>query len=278
MVIDAPSTSVARRDDMMRSILHARYTVVASLIALGAAACATAIEDDEDEDEDAESAGTGKADADGLPFGAYVTVNDEHAHGDPVLAVLHPPDGSELPGETGQFDLVRYRGAAGETSYERGTFRQYRYAGRDRIRFSTSDGQVIARMDWAYQDGVLALGGGELVRPHVFADEIADCLAVEVLDTTALGDSLSPIFDPKVAVDQVADDDYALYVGALTFASSDAVIEVADHAAGIEARATYFDEDDTLIVRVPAAHPRRGELLSVRGDGATAVIARLVCR
>jgi hypothetical protein len=244
------------------------------------AATSACVQHDGDEDIDEATIADGKADESGFPMGLYVTMNDEFTDGEPVVAAFHPRTGSERAGETGQFDLVR-RTADGQTTYQHGTFKHYRYAGRNRIRFSSLEGQELARTDWTYQ-GALSFDGSWLTNPPPLGEELVDCVVVTVLDSTVFEDALRVPQYPLVSVREVAHDEHAMDIGSLTIESAYAAFTVRNTAAGFEARTNYYDrwaeQDINVIVRVPAQRPRRGEVLAAPAGAPPAPIARIVCR
>jgi hypothetical protein len=222
----------------------------------------------------------GKADQSGFPLGLYVTMNDVFADGEPVVAAFHPRTGNERSGETGQFDLVR-RAGSGQPVYQQGTFKHYRYGGRDRIRFSSHEGVELTRTDWTYQ-GALSFDGSWLTNPPPLGDELVDCVAVQVLDSSLFEDALRVPQYALVSVRELTRDEYAIDLGSITIESSDAAISVRNTTTDFEARTTYRDtwaeQDIDVIVRVPAQRPRRGEILAALAGETPAPIARIVCR
>jgi hypothetical protein len=188
----------------------------------------------------------------------------------PLSAAFHRPDGSEPVGDNGQFDLAYLSSRDGSTKYATGTFKLYKWNGRNRMRLSTYDGTEVMRVDWSIEDGSLVLADNTLTQWEAQPEDIADCLAFEV---NSPDDSLSVASWPLVTVSTLGDSDdtYEIRIGSAIYDSDVATITVTSTEHQFEARAKT--DSRTTIIRARTKAPRRGQVL--RG---TSPIASIVCR
>ncbi len=251
--------------------MRASTVVCYALAASSLLACAAPGGDESEEDAVAETFAGGKGDELGFQLGPFTREPSSDAK-EPLIAVFHAS--GRTGGESGHFDLVTYEEY--EPTYDSGTYKLYQYRGRDRIRFTNGDGHVVLRSDWSYADGTLTLGeGNEMSPPKRLAVAVVDCVVVDVLDSNAFEEGLSPHEYPSVSVDRDGAN-FSLEIGNSSFDSSEATIAVTAGATAFEAVATLAG-GDKIIIRVPNQAPRRGEILQVIGGNEDSV-ATIVCR
>lgn len=244
-------------------------TAVATLLAVSAG-CAT--EGDAFGDEDAAAASVdGKSDGSTFALGPYM--NGSYDEGTPLLAHFHAP-GGQPDGETGLVDYVDY--AADEARYVAGSFKVYKYRGRDRLRITDDEGRVVLRTDWSYADNRLTLGEAELYQPRQLPEELVSCLAVDVLDYGWFEESLTEWEYPNVSVDREGTA-MSFSIGGSSYTEEDgATFSLARSLDVFEAVAAL--DGYKVTVRVPNAGPRRGQILVQEDGGEPRAIATIVCR
>jgi hypothetical protein len=243
---------------------------------LSLSACTDATSEEEAEAE-AEAAADGKTDQLAFPLGHYLPVDDYYDEGNerlPLIAAFHAKDAGVPATDHGHFDLVRYDGDYGST-YASGTFKVYKWQGRDRIRFTTYAGRVIWRTDWGREDNKLVLDGHGMYQPNRLEEELVDCLAVDVLDNNVFEESLSTWEYPSVSVSKDGDD-LELSIGSSSFTPDEAEITLEQTAGELVARAQASEGAYSL--HVSAKSPRRGEIRFQETDGEQTTIAKVVCR
>lgn len=231
-------------------------------------ACATEAQDDE-EDAIADAAPSGKSDASGFPTGPYVARESEFLPGAAISAYFH---------ETGQVDLTRVLSEDFDNEYVTGTFKIYKYAGKDRVRITSDDGTVVLRSDWAVgDDGDMEFADKAWYQPRRLPEEIIDCLTMNVVDNGVFEESLSTWEYPNVSL-QKEGTEYSLHIGGSSFDATEAKITLTDKPT--EQVATAILEDDYGYgIRVPKASPRRGEVFFLEtAAGTPQMVANIVCR
>jgi hypothetical protein len=244
-------------------------TIVRTLfLATSLVACVGGGDDDAAEDAAADAAPSGKADAFGFSVGPYSTFEIEQVDREAVMAVFH---------EDGQMDFTRIAGEY-DTEYLTGTYKLYRYAGRDRIRLTDDDGRVILRSDWAREaDGGLMFADKSWYQPRMLPDDVLDCVTMHVRDSGVFEEGLSVYEYPGVSVTREGTG-LALHLGASYFDASEA--EVTLSTEGAESVATATTSDDFVYgLRVANTAPRRGEVFYQETKSSPRqVVADVVCR
>jgi hypothetical protein len=236
-------------------------------LALVSSAACGAVEQEEDV-----AAASGKAD------GASVQgIFHSDAPGIQVIA-LHGADRTAPAGTTGYFDMSRTTDEDGyESEHLQGTYKLYRYAGKERIRLNDADGNELLRENWSYKNNELTVGETSLNRNFALAEEMVSCVALNVTDPTILQESLSVFEYPNVGVDGPAGGDATvLSIGGSSFDASEMALTTKRTATELTVAAAWT-EDETLTLRVPNAAPRRGTVTYQRKGEAAVVLADVIC-
>lgn len=237
-------------------------------LALISSAACTAVEQDEDD----VAAASGKAD------GASVQgIFHSDAPGIQVIA-LHGADRSAPAGTTGYFDMSRTTDEEGYVSeHLQGTYKLYRYGGKERIRLNDADGNELLRDNWSYKNNELTVGDISLRRNSPLAEEMVSCVALNVTDPTILQESLSVFEYPNVSVDGAAGGDATvLSIGGSSFDASELALTTKRTATDLTVSAAWTEEE-TLTLHVPNAAPRRGTVIYQRKGEAAVVLADVIC-
>jgi hypothetical protein len=240
------------------------YRLVSSLFALSALVACTD-EGFDDEDAIADAAPTGKADNAAFS-GPYTTTDIDHEDREPLIAIFH---------EDGQLDYVRFDDEY-DSKYFQGTYKLYKYQGRDRIRLLDKDGRVLLRSDWSANDYSLEFGGETWTQSDPPTTNVVNCITVDVSDSNVFEEGLSVYEYPDVAVEREGTK-YALSLGAASIDSTEAEIEVTDSATKLEVMAEMADNERLEIV-VPKAAPRRGVINFMDETDGEHELASIVCR
>ncbi|MBP9086542.1 MAG: hypothetical protein KBG15_10525 [Kofleriaceae bacterium] len=237
------------------------------IVALITSAACGAVEQEEDV-----AAARGKAD------GASVQ-GIFHSDGPGIQVIaLHGADSSAPAGSTGFFDMSRTVDEDGYVAeHLQGTYKLYRFGGKDRIRLNDADGNELLRENWSYKDNQLALGDISLWRNSPLAEEMVSCVALNVTDPTILQESLSVFEYPNVSVDGVAGGDAnVLSIGSSGFDASEMALTTTRTATDLIVSAAWTEEE-TLTLSVPNAVPRRGTVTYQRKGEAAVVLADVIC-
>ena len=226
---------------------------------------------DQEQEEDV-AAASGKADGASIQ-GIFLS----DAPGIQVIA-LHGADRSAPTGTTGFFDLSRTTDEDGYVSeHLQGTYKLYRYAGKERIRLNDADGNELLREDWSYKNKTLSIGETDLNRDFGLAEEMVSCVALNVSDLTILEESFTVFEYPHVSVDGAAGGDATvLSIGGSSFDASEMALTTKRTATELTVSAAR-SEDETLTLRVPNAVPRRGTVTYQRKGEAAVVLADVIC-
>jgi hypothetical protein len=247
----------------MRSAL-----LLGSLVALSSLVGCAANGMDE-EDAAADAAPSGKSDGIGFATGPYQTLEIDYLADEPLLAWFH---------DNGDVDFTRFISEDQETESFQGTYKLYRYGGKDRIRLADADGNVLLRSDRTTNAaGKLEFGGETWYQARKSPDDLVDCLAIHVVTYESLEESLTEWEYPDAQVTKVGTS-YELRLGASSFDAAESTIEVTNGPSELVATSTT-PEGYQFGLRVPAAAPRRGEIF-FRDAGATetTTVANIVCR
>ena len=236
-------------------------TTLSLLVVTSLVACADSTDE---EDAIADAAPSGKADAPEFPLGQFTTVDIDHEAKEPLIAVFH---------EDGQLDYTRFEDDY-ETKYFKGTFKLYEYRGRDRIRLTDKSGNVLLRSDWTV-DNCLELGGETFCQSTPPETNVANCIAMQVVDTGLFEEGFTEYEYPDV---EIAKDgtSYEITLGSGSLDSSDGPITVTNGARELVANATLGDAKLTLEVANEA--PRRGQIRYDDAESDPHLMAHIVCR
>jgi hypothetical protein len=249
-----------------------RTWIALSTALLAVASLTGCAAEDNTADEDAAAASSdGKTDGSTFALGPYI--NWSYDEGAPLLAFFHAPDVGEVPdGETGLIDFTDWKDD--EARYVSGSYKVYKYRGRDRLRITSDAGKVILRSDWSYADGTLSFGGAEMNGTRMLPEELVDCLGVNILDYY-FEEGFTEYEYPTVSVDKEGTQ-YSVHVGSWSMDESESTITIKDTTDSFEATAAL--DGYKIIVRVPAQAPRRGQVLVQEDGEAESVVANIVCR
>lgn len=247
---------------MHRTFLHGAW-----LLAL--VGCVSSSSDDfAEEDAAADAASSGKADdGSGFELGLFSSHPDRVTAGTPVLAAFH---------QDGQLDLAVAVDEA-EDAYLRGTFKVYRYGGRDRIRLMDEQGEVLLRSDWSVEEGRLVFGDETWYHHEKASADTVECLAMEIFDSSLFADRFSVRTYPEVQIGRSSIS--GRHVGNIGWdALVGSEITVEDTAAELTAT-IVLRTGHVLELRVPNRQPRRGQLsLRTNAQSAASPLASVVCR
>jgi hypothetical protein len=220
----------------------------------------------EEEDAAADVAPSGKSDGVSFATGPLQVVDIDYVGDEPLLAWFH---------DNGDVDFTRFTDADNnEVEYVQATYKLYRYAGKDRIRLTDADGNVLLRSDRAYADGRAEFAGESWYQPRKLDNEVVDCLAMKVADYTQLEESLTEWEYPNVSLDKTGTT-YTLDLGGSSFDEDDATLEVTDSAGTLEATATV-ESDFVYGLRVSAG--RGTVFIRDSSTSAPTEVATVVCR
>jgi hypothetical protein len=224
--------------------------------------------DSSEEDAIADAAAPGKADS-SFPLGFYSSFDIDYEDNEPLHAVFH---------EDGQMDFSVLLGDSYETRYSPGTFKVYKWQGRDRLRLTDQSGKVVFRGDWGTdEDGDLQFGGETWLQSTPDATNVANCIAMTVVDTSIFEEGFTPYEYPDFQIEKDGAG-HVLSMGAGSLEASDGYqITVTEDAREILAVAVAGDE--RIEVEIPKQAPKRG--IITFSEEATAPqhhMADIVCR
>ncbi len=228
----------------------------------------TAVEQD---DEDAAAAIDGKAD------GASIQgIFHSDAPGVQVIA-LHGPGRTAPTGATGYFDMSRTTDADGyESEHVQGTYKLYRFNGKNRIRFNDADGNEVFRDNWSYKNNQFVVGETTLGRRFALAEDMVDCVALNVADPSVLDESFSVFEYPSVSAEGPANGNAtSLSIGGSGYDAADSTLTTKRTATDLTV--TAANDSETFTLRVSNAAPRRGTLTYQEKGQEAFVLANVIC-
>jgi hypothetical protein len=241
------------------------------MLATSLVACVGAGSEEAEEDAVADAA-DGKLDGLTLPAGLYTADDVAYEEGEPLVGAFSARDADTPRGETGYFDLVRHDYDVPDYGY----YKLYTYRGRNRIRFTDEDGNVVLRTDWSYDSGTLVLGAdGEMTRTSAGPEDLIHCGVTEIIDSE-FEESLSATEYPMVGVSRTGDV-YEMSIGASSWESGPSGIVIETEGSNFQATID-IGEGERLRIRVPNEAPRRGEVLAVSADDSVRWLTAVVCQ
>ncbi len=242
-----------------------RVTLLGTVLIAGCASGGS--EDTSEEDAIADASAPGKGDS-GFPIGFYQAFDIDHEDDEGLHAIFH---------EDGSMDYTKFINDGSETEYSPGTFRVYKYRGRDRLRLVDQTGKVVFRGDWATdEDGDLTFGGETWLESTPDASNVANCVAMHVRDTSMFEEGFTEYEYPDLSIVKVGTK-YKVEMGAGSIDSSDGTVDVTINSREILVAADLGEQ--RLEIEIPKRAPRRGIVTySEEATGPLHVMADIVCR